>query len=177
VSKEEKVRKRAEEDHTSLSPDQEARVRRAASGFTNATEMLIRDANNEARLLCQGGTHMSSASAMIVIEGIVQTLVDALIRCKDRKEMDEQIRMEEEEWIKNEVERKFKEKRFEDEVSKRVMEDMGHQSRCREEEIQEMGRAAQRGWGFLNPDQVKQISRAAISALQEPRTSQHRIDS
>ncbi len=44
VGKEEKVRKRAEEDHTSLSPDQEARVRRAASGFTNAMEMLIRDA-------------------------------------------------------------------------------------------------------------------------------------
>jgi hypothetical protein len=119
---------------------------------------------------------MSSASAMIVIEGIVQTLVDALVRCKDRKEMDEQTRMEEE-WIENEVERKFKEKRFEDEVSKQVMEEMGHQSRCREEEIQEIGRAAQRGWGFLNPDQVKQISRAAISALQEPRTSQHRIDS
>jgi hypothetical protein len=176
VSKEKKVRKEAEEDHTFLSPDQEARVRRAASGFTNATEMLIRDANNEARLLCQGGTHMGSASAMTAIKEIVQTLVDALSRCKDRKERDEQIRMEEE-WIENEVERKFKEKRFEDEVSKRVMEEMGHQSRCREEEIQEIGRAAQRGWGFLSSDQEKQISKAAISALREPRTSQHRIDS
>jgi hypothetical protein len=75
------------------------------------------------------------------------------------------------------VERKFKEKRLEDEVSKRVMEEMSQKSRHREEEIREIGRAAQRGWGFLNPDQVKQISRAAISALQEPRASQHRIDS
>jgi hypothetical protein len=57
------------------------------------------------------------------------------------------------------------------------MEEMGQQSKHREEEIREIERAAQRGWGFLNPDQVKQISRAVISALQESRTSQHRIDS
>jgi hypothetical protein len=90
--------------------------------------------------------------------------------------MDEQIRIEEE-WIENEVERKFKERRFEEEVSRRVMEEMDQQSKHRTEEIREIGRAAQRGWGFLNPDQAKQISRAAISSLQEPRTSQHRIDS
>ncbi len=95
VSKEKRIRKEAEENHTFLSPDQEARVKRAASGFTNATEMLIRDANSEARLLCQGGTHMNSTSAMTAIEEIMQTLVDALIRCKDRKEMEEQIRREE----------------------------------------------------------------------------------
>ncbi len=176
VSNEERARKEARENHTFLSPDQEARVKKAASGFTNATEMLIRNANNEARLLCQDGTHMNSASARAAIEEIVRTLVDALVRCKDRKEMDEQIRIEEE-WIENEVERKIKERRFEDEVSKRVMEEMGQQSKHREEEIREIGRAAQRGWGFHNPDQAKQISRAAISALQEPRRSQHRIDS
>jgi hypothetical protein len=81
--------------------------------------------------------------------------------------MDEQIRIEEE-WIENEVERKIKERRFEDEVSRRVMEEMDQRSKRRAEEIQEIGRAAQRGWGFLNPDQVKQISRAAISTLQGP---------
>ncbi len=102
--------------------------------------------------------------------------MDALIRCKDPKEMDEQIRIEEE-WIENEVEKKIKERQYEDEVSKRVMDEMGQQSKHREEEIREIRRAAQRGWGFLNPDQVKQISRAAISALQELRRSQHRIDS
>ncbi len=62
-------------------------------------------------------------------------------------------------------------------MSKRVMEEMDQRSKHRAEEIREIGRAAQRGWGFLSPDQVKQISRAAISALQEPRKSQHRIDS
>jgi hypothetical protein len=46
------------------------------------------------------------------------------------------------------------------EVSRRVLEEMGQQSKHREEEIREIGKAAQRGWGFLNPDQVKQISRA-----------------
>ncbi len=119
---------------------------------------------------------MGSASARAATEEIVRILVDALVRCKDRKKMDEQIRIEEE-WIENEVERKIKERRFEDEVSKRVMEEMDQLSKHRAEEIREIGRAAQRGWGFLNPDQVKQISRAAISALQEPRRSQHRIDS
>ncbi len=117
MSNEERAREEAEENHTFLSPDQEARVKKAASGFTSATEMLIRNANNEARLLCQEGSHMKSASAMTAIEEIVRTLVDALIRCKDQKKMDEQIRMEEE-WIENEVERKIREKRFEDEVSK-----------------------------------------------------------
>jgi hypothetical protein len=119
---------------------------------------------------------VNSASAKAATEEIVRILVDALVRCKDRKKMDEQIRIEEE-WIKNEVERKIKERRFEDEVSKRVMEEMDQRSKHRAEEIREIGRAAQRGWGFLNPDQVKQISRAAISALQEPKRSQHRIDS
>ncbi len=176
VSNEERARKEAEENHTFLSPHQEARVKKAASGFTNATEMLIRNANNEARLLCQEGSHMKSALASTAIEEIMRTLVDTLIRCKDRNEMDEQIRIEEV-WIENEVERKIREKRFEDEVSKRVMEERGQQSKHREEEIREIGRAAQRGWGFLNPDQVKHVSRAAVSALQEPRTSQHRIDS
>jgi hypothetical protein len=176
VGNEERARKEAKEKHTFLSPDQEARVKKAASGFTNGTEILIRNANNEARLLCQEGTHMDSATARAAIKDIVRTLVDALVRSREQKEMDEQIRMEEE-WIENKVERKIKEKRFEDEVSRRVMEEMGQQSKHREEEIREIGRAAQRGWGFLNPDQVKQISRAAISALQEPRMSQHRIDS
>jgi hypothetical protein len=170
VRSEDGAKEEAKENHTFLSPDQEARVKKAASGFTNATEMLIGSANNEARLLCLEGTHSDPVSARAAIEEIVRTLVDALIRCKDRKEMDEQIRIEEE-WIENEVERKIKERRFEDEVSKRVMGEMSQQSQRREEEIREIGRAAQRGWGFLNPDQVKQISRAAISALQEPRTS------
>ncbi len=71
---------------------------------------------------------MDSASARAAIEEIVRTLVDALVRSKERKEMDEQIRMEEE-WIENEVERKIKEKQFEDEVSRRVMEEMGQQSK------------------------------------------------
>jgi len=176
VSNEEGAKEEAKENHTFLSPDQEARVKKAASGFTNSTEMLIRNANNEARLLCQEGTHMSSASARAATEEIVRILVDALVRCKDWKKMDEQIRIEEE-WIENEVERKIKERRFEDEVSKRVMDEMDQRSKYRAEEIREIGRAAQRGWGFLNPDQVKQISRAAISALQEPKRSQHRIDS
>jgi hypothetical protein len=176
ASNEEGAKEEAKENHTYLSSDQEARVKEAASGFTNSTEMLIRNANNEARLLCQEDTHMSSASARAATEEIVRILVDALVRCKDRKKMDEQIRIEEE-WIENEVERKIKERRFEDEVSKRVMEEMDQRSKHRAEEIREIGRAAQRGWGFLNPDQVKQISRAAISALQEPRRSQHRIDS
>jgi hypothetical protein len=57
------------------------------------------------------------------------------------------------------------------------MEEMGQRSKRGAEEIREIGRAAQRGWGFLNSDQVKQISRAAISTLQEPKKSQHRIDS
>jgi hypothetical protein len=170
------VKEEAEKDHTYLSSDQEDRVKKAASGFTNSTEVLIRNANNEARLLCQEGTHMNSDSARAAIEEIVRILVDALVRCKDRKKMDEQIRIEEE-WIENEVERKFKERRFEEEVSRRVMEEMDQQSKHRTEEIREIGRAAQRGWGFLNPDQVKQISRAAISSLQEPKRSQHRIDS
>jgi hypothetical protein len=102
-------------------------VKKAASGFTDTTEVLIRNANNEARLLCQKGTHMNSASAKTTIEEVVRTLVDALVRCKDRKKMDEQIRIEEE-WIENEVERKIKERRFEDEMSKRVMEEMDQQS-------------------------------------------------
>jgi hypothetical protein len=176
VSNKEGAKEGAKENHTFLSSDQEARVKKAASGFTNSTEMLIRNANNEARLLCQEGTHMSSASARAATQEIVRILVDALVRCKDRKKMDEQIRIEEE-WIENEVERKIKERRFEDEVSKRVMEEMDQRSKHRGEEIREIGRAAQRGWGFLNPDQVKQISRAAISALQEPKRAQHRIDS
>ncbi len=176
MSNKEGAKEETKENHTFLSSDQENRVKKAASGFTNSTEMLIRNANNEARLLCQKGTHMSSASARAAIEEIVRILVDALVRCKDRKRMDEQIRIEEE-WVENEVERKFKERRFVDEVSKRVMEEMDQRSKHRAEEIREIGRAAQRGWGFLNPDQVKQISRAAISALQEPRRSQHRIDS
>jgi hypothetical protein len=176
VSNEEGARREARENHTFLSPDQEARVKKAASGFTNATEMLIRNANNEARLLCQGGIHMNSASARAAIEEIVRTLVDALTRCKNRKEMDEQIRIEEE-WIENEVERKIKERRLEDEVSKRVIEEMSQQAKRREEEKWEIGRAAQRGWGFLNPDQVKRISRAATSTPQEPRESQYRVDS
>ncbi len=112
VSNEEGAKKEAKENQTFLSPDQEARVKKAASGFTNSTEMLIRNANNEARLLCQEGTHMNSASARAAIEEIVRTLVDALVRCKDRKKMDEQIRIEEE-WIDNEVERKIKERPFE----------------------------------------------------------------
>jgi hypothetical protein len=119
---------------------------------------------------------MSSASARAATEEIVRVLVDALVRCKDRKRMDEQIRIEKE-WIENEVERKIKERRFEDEVSKRVIEETSQQSKRREEEIWEIGRAAQRGWGFLNPDQVKRISRAAISTPQEPRESQYRVDS
>jgi hypothetical protein len=41
---------------------------------------------------------MSSDSARAAIEEIVRILVDALVRCKDRKKMDEQIRIEEE-WI------------------------------------------------------------------------------
>jgi hypothetical protein len=176
VSNTEGAKEEAKENHTFLSSDQENRVKKAASGFTDSTEILIRNANNEARLLCQKGTHMSLASARAAIEEIVQILVDALVRCKDQKRMDEQIRIEEE-WIENEVERKIKERRFEDEVSKRVMEEMDQQSKHRAEEIREIGRAAQRGWGFFNPDQVKQISRAAISALQEPKRAQHRIDS
>ncbi len=123
VSNTEGAKEGAKEDHISLSSDQENRVKKAASGFTNSTEILIRNANNEARLLCQRGTYMSSASARAAIEEIVRILVDALVRCKDRKRMDEQIRIEEE-WIENEVERKIKERRFEDEVSKRVMEEM-----------------------------------------------------
>jgi hypothetical protein len=119
---------------------------------------------------------MSSASARAAIEEIVRILVDALVRCKDRKKMDEQIRIEEE-WIENEVGRKIKERRFEHDVSKRVIEETSQQSKRREEEIWEIGRAAQRGWGFLNPDQVKRISRAAISTPQEPRESQYRVDS
>ncbi len=134
VSNEEGARREARENHTFLSPHQESRVKKAASGFTSATEMLIRNANNEARLLYQGGVHMNSASARAAIEEIVRTLVDALTRCKNRKEMDEQIRMEEE-WIENEVERKIKERRFEDEVSKRVIEEMSQQAKLREEEI------------------------------------------
>jgi hypothetical protein len=108
----------------------------------------------------------------LALEHIMQTLVDALHRCKDQKERDEQVRMEEE-WIKNEVEEKFKEKRLEDEVSKQVMKEMNQQSKYKEEEIQRIGRAAQKGRGFLSSDQEKQISRAAINALREPRTSQH----
>jgi hypothetical protein len=152
VSNEEGAKEEAKENHTFLSPDQETRVKKAASGFTNSTEMLIRNANSEARLLCQEGTHMSSASARAATKEIVRILVDALVRCKDRKKMDEQIRIEEE-WIENEVERKIKERRFEDEVSKRVMEEMDQRSKHKAEEIREIGRAAQRGWGFLNPDQ------------------------
>jgi hypothetical protein len=82
-------------------------VKKAASGFTNSTEELIRNANGEARLIHQKGAHTSSASAGAAIEEIVRILVDALVRCKDRKKMDEQIRREEE-WIENEVERKMK---------------------------------------------------------------------
>jgi hypothetical protein len=171
-----RVKEEAKKDHAYLSPDQENRVKKAASGFTNSTEELIRNANGEARLIHQKGAHTSSASAGAAIEEIVRILVDALVRCKDRKKMDEQIRREEE-WIENEVERKMKERRFEDEVSRRVREEMDQRSKRRAEEIREIGRAAQRGWGFLNPDQVKQISRAAISTLQEPKRSQHRIDS
>ncbi len=62
-------------------------------------------------------------------------------------------------------------------MSKRVIEETSQQSKRKEEEIWEIGRAAQRGWGFLNPDQVKRISRAAISTPQEPRESQYRVDS
>jgi hypothetical protein len=87
---EEGARKEAKENHTFLSPDQEARVKKAASGFTDTTEVLIRNANNEAKLLCREGTHMNSAAAKTAIEEIVRTLVDALVRCKDRKKMDEQ---------------------------------------------------------------------------------------
>jgi ribosome-associated translation inhibitor RaiA len=98
-----RVKEEAEKNHTYLSSDQENRVKKAASGFTNSAEILIKNANNEARLLCQKGTHMSSDSARAAIEEVVRTLVDALVRCKDRKKMDEQIRIEEE-WIENEVE-------------------------------------------------------------------------
>jgi hypothetical protein len=70
VSNEERARKEAGENRTSLSPDQEAREKKAASGFTNATEILIRNSNNEARLLCQEGIHMNSASARVAIEEI-----------------------------------------------------------------------------------------------------------
>jgi hypothetical protein len=176
LSDTEEVKEETKEDQTYLSSDQENRVKKAASGFTNSTEVLIRNANNEARLICQKDTHMSSASARAAIEEIVRILVDALVRCRDRKKMDEQIRREEE-WIENEVERKIKERRFEDEVSRRVMEEMDQRSKHRAEEIREIGRAAQRGWSFLNPDQVRQISKASISTLQEPNRYQHRIDS
>jgi hypothetical protein len=176
LSDTQRVKEEAEKDHTYLSSDQENRVKKAANGFTKSTEVLIRNANNEARLICQKGAHRGPASARAAIEETVRILVDALVRCKDREKMDEQIRIEEE-WIENEVERKMKERRFENEVSRRVMEEMDQRSKHRAEEIREIGRAAQRGWGFLNPDQVKQISRAAISALQEPKRSQHRIDS
>jgi hypothetical protein len=44
VSNEERARKEARENHTFLSPDQEARVKKAASGFTNTMEMLIGNA-------------------------------------------------------------------------------------------------------------------------------------
>ena len=120
----------AKENHTSLSSDQEARVKEAASGFTNSTEILIRNANSEARLLCQESTHTGSASARAATEEIVRILVDALVRCKDRKKMDEQIRIEEE-WIEKEVERKIRERRFEDEVGRRVMEEMDQRSKHR----------------------------------------------
>ncbi len=106
---EEGAKEEAKENHTYLSSDQEARVKKAASGFTNSTEMLIRNANKEARLLCREGTHTGSASARAATEAIVRILVDALVRCKERKKMDEQIRIEEE-WIENEVERKIKER-------------------------------------------------------------------
>ncbi len=64
VSNEKRARKEAEKNHAFLSPDQEARVKRAASGFTNATEMLIRNANKEARLICHEDSHANSVSAM-----------------------------------------------------------------------------------------------------------------
>ncbi len=59
MSNTEGVKEEAKEDHTFLSSDQENRVKKAASGFTNSTEILIRNANNEARLLCQRGTHIA----------------------------------------------------------------------------------------------------------------------
>ncbi len=105
----------------------------------------------------------------------MQTLVDELSRCKDRKEREEQIRMEEE-WIENEVEERFREKWFKNEVGKRVMSEMDRQFKYKREEIQRIKRAAQKGWGYLSSYQTIQISNAAISNLQEPRTSLHRID-
>ncbi len=75
LSDTEGVKEEAKKDHTYLSSDQENRVKKAASGFTNSTEVLIRNANNEARLICQKGTHMSSASVRVATEEIARTLV------------------------------------------------------------------------------------------------------
>jgi hypothetical protein len=105
----------------------------SAIGFSGATEMLIRDPNYSAKLLCQENTRKGLVSASTATEDIVQTLVDKLSRCKDRKEREEQIRMEEE-WIENEVEERFREKWFENEVGKRVMSEMDRQFKYKREE-------------------------------------------
>jgi hypothetical protein len=53
ISKKQKIREAVKEGCNFLSPNQRARVRKAAIGFTGATEMLIKDASKATRLLFQ----------------------------------------------------------------------------------------------------------------------------